>query len=200
MSWLNELFGKSDKANSSNDMSQPVKPIIPDMEHFKRIFVEEAQPTHKASRETATHEEAASAPRMDLAGYLHTDHRSRGFSDGYNFHSVEKMDGKLRQMRAEFCYLISIEIDQLQSIQATLEVEKIKADSKYTQELYKTLGVRIEQVQSNIEHLRMQLDLSAMEDGLFMHPVESYRDGYLKGMTDFHEIETIINVNGIFNR
>lgn len=190
MSLISKLFGKSSKevASKMNENVDPFSEV--NTEAFENLFVNDEMPEvmAPASEKTST----------GISSFLEQDYYKKGFEDGYDGHSSEVLDHKLRTIRADFRYNSSLKIDSLRQDLLSLQNQKEEVkDLSFA--LTAQLTNSIDIINLNITELESQMELSAEDEGMVMSPIHHYRDGFIKGTSAYQQEKRIGISTGLFN-
>ncbi len=174
-----------------SDNTQNVDPAAaePEVDVMKDLFVEDHPPQHM--------DEADPRTESILKTFLEKNYGVRGFNDGYQSRSKEMLDCNLLRFKAEYRIILDQLIDkkggEIFSLRNELIISKSLSDRLPDQ-----LQLRIEELQSLINKLEKQKELSIDDEGWVMLPIHNYREGFLRGAQAYQEEKFLASSTGLF--
>jgi len=133
-----------------------------------------------------------------LEAYLKQDFNRKGYDDGYNYHSSEMLENRLKLLRADFRLTIDLKLDQTR--QEILKLENHKVDMEgLSERLVKQLENKVATLLENVKRLESEKGKSSMDEGLVMTCIHNYRDGFMRGSDAYMEEKIIASCTGLFN-
>lgn len=185
------LFRKKAQAEPANVLPSEVIPA--DTIISEDLFVDNQAPGTQ-SRDVQPHDVPS---RVSM--FLDQDYEMLGFTDGYNLHSGEVLQQKVKTMKAAFRMALEQDIDHarnriLQLRESVIEVELVSAEQKAKLEMY------IDHLNDNIGRLQQQMELSALDEGWIMGAVHPYRKGFSTGVEEYLNLERMMNWGSLFDR
>ncbi|MCX8020844.1 MAG: hypothetical protein N2747_10160 [Chitinophagaceae bacterium] len=137
-------------------------------------------------------EETVSQSKSKISAFLERDFHSIGVKDGFEYHSFETLETGKKKIRAEFQLIIDQMIQEklekrLQLKMMVVNVEKISDETR------RNLEFTIDELNSSIELLKKQKELSTENEGWVMNAIHSYHQGFVQGLNDFIESENLLN-------
>ncbi len=155
----------------------------------ENLFIEKEAPI--ASNETK------STIDSDLAKFLNINFKSRGYMDGYRYHSADTMDNSMRIIRSEFREIVDSMIDDLNLMNSKLN--KHLVDVKHlSAKSHEKVTNRIEEISQSILRLQQEKEYSSIDEGLVTKCLYLYRDGFMRGLEDFNEEILVMSYSGLF--
>jgi hypothetical protein len=155
----------------------------------ENLFIEKEAPV--ASNETT------STTDSKLAQFLNINFKSRGYTDGYRYHSVDVMDNSMRIIRSEFREIADTMIDDLNLMNSKLH--KHLVDVKHlSAKAQEKVANRIEEVSQSILRLQQEKEYSSADEGLVTKCLHLYRDGFMRGLEDYNEEILVMSYSGLF--
>ncbi len=187
MNFLSKFFDNKTKTNNPIKMITEPKSIavetpeenIPPVDLF--IDNEAPQPEKQAATETES----------KITVFLNRNYQSMGINDGYEYHSQETLETAKKKIRAEFQLIVDQSIQEkfgnrLQMKNLVVDVAKVSDDAR--QKLENT----IEELNSSLNILQKQKELSAENEGWVMNAVHSYHQGFVQGLNDYISGENLL--------
>lgn len=149
----------------------------------KSIFIDEEKPSsNHFIKET---QEAT------LLNYLKEDHKSKGISDGFEYHSAKALEMSKQKIKTEFRFLLDKSIESLN--QKLLDLKMIYVEVKdLSPDLKEKTETSIISNEKSIEELKYQKELSAMDEGWVMKLIYNYELGFIHGANTYVEGEDFL--------
>jgi hypothetical protein len=190
---MNILKGFFRKTNGSNNLKVENSIMAEELDNSANvdedIFVDNTPPSVKSDLQPVI---------TGIQEFLNHDFTGEGYSDGYNWHSNDMLENKIKLIKADFRYKIDIKADQVCNEILNLENKKLEING-----LLEQLVVRIENHISEkryiLQRLKTEKELSSVDEGLVMTCIYKYREGYIKGTNSYMEEELIASNKGLFN-
>lgn len=181
MNFFTRLFGlKSNMENqtqSSNAANvDAATTVIPE-----NLFTESAAPEYQ---------NATAEPKTIVNDFLDQDFATTGARDGFNFHSNEILVARKKEIKSRF----SLAIDQAiqDKRQSRLKIENLQVEmAGISDEMEDKLANTIREMDHTLETLRQQKGLASMDEGWVMTCLRKYHNGFLQGMRDYIESESL---------
>lgn len=192
MNWLSKILGNLRSDNLGKTTINSVVETIPSDEEpniLKELFVDETPPESE--------KEGLSTSENSLKQFLDKDYSSQGFEDGNHYPSFDIFENKKRKIRAEFRYVIDIEIDKKNTEIFILKNHLVATDGISTS-TYRQVSIRIEELEARINELETQKELSADDEGLVMVPIHNYCDGFVRGVESYRAEKLLASSTGLF--
>ena len=190
MSLFSKLFGNSSKQETHSDNPQTNMFSDINSDVFENLFINSESPV--------VEQDAAREEVQSIGSYIEQDFYKKGYEDGYDGHTAEVLEHKIRSIRADFRYQLSIKVDALQQDLVMLGNQKIEIDGMSVA-LTAQLDNRMNLINKNIQELKTQIELSSVDEGMVMVAIHKYRDGFIKG-TGAYQMEKNIGIStGLFN-
>lgn len=129
--------------------------------------------------------------------FLSANYQAKGYNDGYYYHSADVMDNTLKLTKAEFRQLVDVLIDEKQREIYLLKDSYIESEgiSGRTQ---RRLENRIKELEAMIGQMANEKDLSAFGEGLVSGPLNSYQDGFTRGLEKYQAEKLLAHSTGLF--
>lgn len=132
-----------------------------------------------------------------LQEFLELNYSISGFADGYEHHSTELLDRKISIFKAEFRQIVSETIDSRR--QEVFQLRNQLIDTRgLSERLVEQTELRIAELLEVISKLEKEKEFSAEDEGLVMKSIHQYREGFLRGCTDWHEAKLFAQSTGLF--
>jgi hypothetical protein len=169
-----------DNTETYNDL-----PEIPE-----NLFVEKEEPnggTLPQAKETES----------ELSNFLKFNFHTRGYDDGYRYHSTEIRDNSKRMIRSQFREIIEKMIDRRRASLSQLQqhhVDMLSISSKEGE----MVSVRIREFIDEIAKLENEKELSAMDEGMVTKALHMYHGGFIRGVADYNTETLLLGNSGIF--
>lgn len=183
MNWFKRLFGINGNEKAENSEFNP------EIEVAEDLFIDEQPP----KPETAINQKVSG-----ISDFLELDFRSKGYDDGYEFHSSEKMNQGFQNIRSEFRLEVDKVIDQKQK--EILELKDQRIESKgISEELVEKIDSKLEHLDAVLQKLEQEKVLSVDNEGWIGKAIYRYRNGYVRGMDMYYQEKQIGGSTGFFN-
>jgi uncharacterized membrane protein len=180
------------RRNKSND-NQVIEPTATDADLpivNKDLFSDIHAPTITA---VSTSNQGPS----QIRSFLNRDYNNIGYTDGYEHHNSETLAQKLLMLKSEFRQIADEAIDERQQ-----EIFQLRKQHVQTRNLSPRLSEQIElqiaEVETKVAKLEQEKALSTEDEGLVMRVIHAYRDGFLRGSQDWHEVSIFARRTGLF--
>lgn len=134
-----------------------------------------------------------------LMEFKSRDFMATGYKKGFEEHSADALENGQLKLKAEFRNILQIMKDKNKSEIFVLKNEIVDAHS-ISERLTKKLELRIEQIESNINTMDYELELSVLNEGFIMEVLHTYREGYSKGYSDYVELNLLGIETGLFTK
>ena len=121
-----------------------------------------------------------------------------GYRCGFEEHSSDAFVNNKKRIKTEFRNIVSIIKDSKKADVFILKTELIEAQL-ISERLAKKIQLRIDEVESNINSLEYEIELSILDEGFVMDAIYSFKEGFDKGYNDFLEISHLGKETGLFN-
>lgn len=188
MNFFSRLFG-SKKNSNVNVVNLPAnQEKVVDESNVEappvELFIDSEQPKQSNAVQSTQHSK--------ITLFLDRNYHSLGIRDGYEYHSSETLDTGKKKIRAEFQLILDQQIQEKQEKRLQLQhlIIDVTAISPLTlQKLQKT----IEDLNSSIDLLHKQKELSIENEGWVMNAIHSYHQGFTQGLNDFIAGEELLN-------
>jgi hypothetical protein len=183
MKLFSRLFGKSNKKEllpTAQDNIDGVLTTIPSEE----LFINPEPPTPI--------KEFSKAKEGKIENFLKQDYMFRGQLDGYIKHSNEALLVYKRKIKSEFLFLVDQLIQEkeqrkLQSLNTLVDVAGISEGVK------SQLENVIRALETSIETLETQKELSVEDEGWIMPALHEYHLGFMQGLEDYLAEKELLN-------
>ena len=190
MSWFSTFFGKSNSNNATAESAHATETLADDnINVLEGLFVNNQAPV--PAREMEADQSSS------LKGYLEQDFFRKGFEDGYNGHSAELLDNKIKSMKADFRYNLNLKIDATRQEILKLENHKINVEGM-SERLVRQIDNQINAIKANATELEAEIALATIDQGYVMIGIHQYRDGFIRGTEAYQEEKVIAGSTGLF--
>lgn len=191
MNLLSKLFGSSNMNGHSNGNGIPASSAIieDDIVNVSEILFVDPNPPVQSQKQESPH---------GLQAFIEQDFFRKGYDDGYNWHSAEMLDNKVKSLKSDFRYNISLKIEQVRREKLELQKQKINIGGM-SERLDKQLDVAIASFQEIIDNLDNEKVLSSEDEGLAMTIIHQYRDGFVRGTETYQQEKLLASSTGMFN-
>jgi len=191
MNFFNKLFGQEkmgDHTNGNGAALNSTAVEANDINVLEDIFVDSKPPVAETVQQSPA----------GLQLYLEQDFFRKGYEDGHSWHSAEMLENKIKSLKADFRYNVSLKTEQVR--QEILELEKHKINIEgMSARMEKQLNAKIASLQFVIDKLETEKALSAEDEGLSMIGIHQYRDGFIRGTESYQQEKLIASSTGMFN-
>lgn len=187
------IFKKIFSSKSVNMNTENSQEVASNMEEtpsafFQDLFVENQKPMENGT---------VTKPVSRLNEFLSVEYSSIGFTDGYQHHNAELLDNKISILKAEFCQIVDETIDNHRQDIFQLHNQLIETRG-LSDRLTEQVELRIKEVKGLISKLEEEKQFSMVEVGLVMKVVYQYKEGFLRGCKDWHEVKLLAQSTGLF--
>jgi hypothetical protein len=190
MNWLKKFFGKNTSNVASMTLTNTGQAVEPNPSIAEELFIDQTAPE--------TEPKAQPADGISILSFLEQDFYGTGYKDGYNFHSVEMMDNRIRSLKASFRLRIDQAIEEKQQKLLHLREHAIDMGG-----LSERMSLRIEAAEKHLSAMVATYEnekaLSVDEEGWTAKPVNEYRDGFLRGAETYNAEKLLAVSTGLFN-
>lgn len=132
-----------------------------------------------------------------LTLFLNKDYWSLGRRDGYLYHTAESFVIWKRKTKAEF-QLVVDQLIQEKSTQRLTLLNHIVSIGGIHDATSTQLTNSIREVESDIERLTTQKELSAVDEGWIMSVLHGYQLGFTQGLKEYVEGEALLKHGSLF--
>ena len=136
-------------------------------------------------------------PVNPMKTFLSTNYQAKGYNDGYYYHSADVMDNNLRLIKAEFRQLVDVLVDEKQREIYVLKDSFIESEG-ISDRTQRRLENRIQELETMVRQLANEKDLSAFDEGLVSGPLNSYQDGFTRGLEKYQAEKLLAHSTGLF--
>ena len=187
MNWISKFFGVPGNHGSSAN-NQVVNPSSEnDVNVLEDLFVNKNVPEVENDKEG----------KYSIKAYLEQNFFNRGYNDGYDCHSAETLDNKIKSLKADFRFILSQKIDQARADIVELENHKIDMEGM-SERMVKQVNNRIVALGAIMTELESEIAMSALDEGSAMIGIYQYRDGYIRGTEAYQDEKFIAGSTGMF--
>lgn len=130
--------------------------------------------------------------------FLLADYGTQGFRDGHFLHSTDALESALRHLKSEFRLIVDEAVDKHQQDINGIKQHIIQT-SGISERLQSQLELRIQSLTGIVQQLQREKELSIEEEGLVAKPLNSYRQGFLRGLEQYQLEKFIAGSTGLFN-
>lgn len=167
-----------------DNQTQTLSPVVADaVTHVipENLFVDTAAPESP---------NAKPEPKTIVNDFLDQDFVSAGARDGFNFHSNEILESRKKEIKSRFSHVIDQSIQDKR--QSRLQIENLRVEmAGISDEMEDKLANTIREMDHTLETLRQQKELASMDEGWVMTCLRRYHSGFLQGMRDYIESESL---------
>lgn len=136
-------------------------------------------------------------PVNPMKTFLGANYMAKGYNDGYYYHSADVMDNNLKVIKAEFRQLVDILVDEKQREIYLLKDSFIESEG-ISDRTQRRLENRILELEGMVGQIALEKDLSAFGDGLVSGPLNSYQDGFTRGLEKYQAEKLLAHSTGLF--
>lgn len=179
MKYFKNIFNNKKKTDSMESIQHN--------EIEEELFVDNSEPEMNS----------VAKPVNQIEGFLSKNYKEIGFRDGYAIPKLMIMEKYISTLTSQFQFLLSKEIDRL-------EAEKLKTISllSQTKSLSQELTDEIQNTRvfqdTKINFLLREKENTSIEEGIVMKAINSYREGFTKGINVYTEELLLITNSGLF--
>ncbi|MGV8964284.1 MAG: hypothetical protein ACOH2V_13020 [Candidatus Saccharimonadaceae bacterium] len=189
MSWLTKLFGYTNNERFTTNNKAPEAMSENNINVLEDMFVNNNPPTQA--------NELAKEDNVNLKTYLEQDFFRKGYDEGYNWHSSEMLDSRLKGIKADFRYNLKLKIDACKVEILKFENHKVKIEGM-SEIMAKQLDNQLAAIRETINELEVEIALATLDEGLVMISIYQYRNGFILGTEAFQEEKLIAGSTGMF--
>lgn len=187
MNW----FKRNNNSTPKTEIEMEHK-IDPNMEKFKTVFMDDNEPQTTADTSQNEVKETAEQVVVDPTKtpvdlFLEEDHYREGYGAGYNYQSTEMLNQKLEEIRASFNIILDKQAQKTSQQVNRLRMQQIKCSDEGLEEVRQTLQVSIDELNDFISDIKAQSDLCNVGQGWVFKATSQYRNGFIRGVKDYHE-------------
>jgi len=123
---------------------------------------------------------------------------SKGFNDGYEFHSTLSLESGFAVIISEYQHLLDIIIDEKKSEIYLLDMDKLQNEGMQGT-ISGMFDLRIEKLNELIIKCNKEYELSPQSKGHIEFPLNKYSDGFEKGQMQYFKEKFFAESTGLFN-
>lgn len=190
MNILKSIFGRSSKTEhlSAETFAPQVTPAVESQTENTPpidLFIDSEPPQGE-------HQKVVFESKSKISAFLERNYHSIGSHDGFEYHSFETLEIGKKKIRAEFQLIIDQMIQE--KLERRLQLKMMIVDvEKISDETRRNLELTIEELNTSIELLNKQKELSSENEGWIMNAIHSYHQGFVQGLNDFIASENLLN-------
>lgn len=189
MNWFTKIFSRN-AARAAESTGRSVEQAM----NANPSIAEELFVDHETPESAQT---AQPADGISILSFLEQDFYGTGYKDGYNYHSAEMMENRLRSLKASFRLRLDQAIEEKRQILLHLREQGIDMGG-----LSERMTQRIEAVEENIQAMiakyELEKALSVDEEGWVAKAVNEYRDGFMRGAENYNVEKLLAGSTGLF--
>jgi len=190
MSWFAKIFGKVNNESFTIDNQSTDSSNNDNINVLEDLFVNNNPPIPI--------EEQVTENSNSLKTYFEQDFFRKGHDDGYDGHSAELLDNKIRSFKADFRYNLNLKIDLAKQEVVKLENHKIDMEGM-SDKMVKQIDNHVNAIKVNINEIEAEIALSSIDEGLVMISIHQYRDGFIRGTKAYQDEKFIAGSTSLFN-
>lgn len=190
MNILKTIFGSSNKnehlsAKAFAPQETSVVESLPENTPPIELFIDNEPPQGQQQK-------TPSDSKSKISTFLERNYHSIGINDGYEYHSFETLETGKKKIRAEFQLIIDQMIQEKSERRLQLKMMIVNVE-KIADETRRNLELTIDELNTSIELLNKQKELSSENEGWVMNAIHSYHQGFVQGLNDFIASESLLN-------
>jgi hypothetical protein len=187
MNIFSRLFGNKAKVITTETINSDSRDMATNITNVDappaELFIDSEQPKTTVS---STQEQSK------ITLFLNRNYHSLGVHDGYEYHSSETFDTGKKKIRAEFLLILDQVIQEKQ--EKKLQMQNLIIDvSSVSPSALQKLQNTINELNTSIETLQRQKELSIENEGWVMNAIHSYHQGFTQGLNDYIAGEELLN-------
>ena len=132
-----------------------------------------------------------------IKAFLGRNYHSMGVNDGYEYHTQETLETGKRKIRSDFQFVIDQELDILNQKRLQMRTLLISV-SKISEEAKQNMDLLIDELNSSLDTLKMQKELSVENEGWVMSAIHGYHQGFIQGLNGYISDEQLLNSSNLF--
>jgi len=190
MNILKSIFGSSSKnEHLSAETFAPLSSSVVESPHENNppidLFIDNEPPQ-------GDQQKIGSESKSKISTFLERNYHSIGINDGYEYHSFETLETGKKKIRSEFQLIIDQMIQEKSERRLQLKMMIVNVE-KIADETRRNLELTIDELNTSIELLHKQKELSSENEGWVMNAIHSYHQGFVQGLNDFIASENLLN-------
>ncbi len=181
MNFFTRLFGLKSNLDNQTQGINAATGDIATADIPENLFVESAAP--ESQNTTAE-------PKTIVDDFLDQDFVTAGARDGFNFHSNEILKARKKEIKSRFTFAIDQTMQDKR--QSRLHLENFRVEmAGISDEMEAKLTNTVREMDFALDTLNQQKELSSMDEGWVMTCLRKYHSGFLQGMRDYIESESL---------
>jgi len=198
MNWFSKFFGQNSNGGQINHNAvigatdNPASMEEYNLDGLGDLFVDPNPPVE----ENIVAEQHAGGRRIE--SFLDQDYYKKGYDDGYQYHTQDILDNRVRSIKADFRFQIDQSIDQKRRELLNLKMNAIDVDG-LSERILKRIEATADDFSAMVARLELEKELSASDEGWVMKAIHTYRDGFIRGLEAYNELRIFGINNGLFH-
>jgi len=198
MNWISKFFGQNGKAGNTNHIAQsgaindPATMEEYNLDGLGELFVDPNPPVD----EKIVAEHHTGSRRIE--SFLDQDFYKKGYVDGYQYHTQDILDNRVRSIKADFRLQLDQSIDQKRRELLNLKMRSLDVEG-LSERILRRIEATADDFRAMIARLELEKELSVSDEGWVMKSVHSYRDGFIRGLEEYNELRIFGINNGLFH-
>lgn len=181
MNIFTRIFGSKTNLNNQAQGTNAANVDVATAVIPENLFVESAAPESP---------NAAAEPKTIVNDFLDQDYVQAGARDGFNFHSNEILESRKKEIKSRFSLVIDQAIQDKR--QSRLQIENLRVEmAGISDEIEDKLANTVREMDHTLDTLRQQKELASLDEGWVMTCLRKYHSGFLQGMRDYIESESL---------
>jgi hypothetical protein len=186
MNLLSKLFSKNGKHDASEQIiSDPVRNNLED--GFKQAFVDENPPVSEFEMKKEN----------ILRIFMEQNFFSKGYNDGYEYHSKQNLDSGIATIRSEYQHLVDIILDDKKKEIYLLKHHKIENEGM-PGNIIELFDLKIDEYSEFISKCQKEYDLAEYNKGHVEFPINKYTEGFERGQKQYFNEKFFAESTGLF--
>ena len=187
MNFFTKLFGRNGSLEINEKTAAEPAINIPNNE-FKNAFIDENPPINEFEMKKEN----------VLKIFMEQNFYSKGYNDGYDFHSKQSLENGVGTICSEYRHLLDIIIDEKNCEVYELELNKMQIEGM-PGNISEQFGLRINAIKESIFKCREEYELSIDIKGNVEFIVNKYSEGFQKGQQQYFNEVFFAKSTGLFN-
>lgn len=198
MSFFKNLFGTNTSEEAIKDTVTNA-PEAPNMDHLQKIFSDDQPPVNHKEDKEKEQEEKSAEKEGHLKNFLNTNYYDRGFQDGYTYHSMDIHNARVNRLISEYLEIVEMTTSIMNAKVTEFKMAIKSCQVAELEEQAVKLGHKAEDYLNDLDKLKSEKDLAPCKQGLIAKPLSLYKEGFIRGMSQYNEEKLFAGPTGLFN-
>lgn len=188
MNFFTKLFNRNGSQKNSNQVAitEQVNDISND--GFKQVFIDENPPVSDYEMKKVN----------VLKIFMEQNFFSKGYNDGYEFHSKQSLDLGIATIRSEYQHLVDITMDDKKTEIYLLKHHKIENEGM-PGNIVEQFDLKIDEYSEFISKCQREYELAEYNKGHIEFPINKYAEGFDRGQQQYFNEKFFAESTGLFS-